>query len=142
MARTEHAMRRSLFLSSELTSLLQRLGVGLAKKPQQPEGLCIVASILNLRGIEQAYGTTMALAVRHALQERARKVCEAEGGVATVSGDHILFVFDAPIPPLQSDDANAIHATLLMEDVLSSLADQAVEVAGTRLYLSVSTSVR
>jgi EAL domain-containing protein (putative c-di-GMP-specific phosphodiesterase class I) len=111
------------------------------KKVPQPEALCIVASILNLRRIEQAYGSPTALAARHALQDRARKVCEAEGGVATVSGDHILFVFDAPLPPLQSEDASALHATLLMEDVLSSLADQPVEVAGTRLFLSISTSV-
>jgi EAL domain-containing protein (putative c-di-GMP-specific phosphodiesterase class I)/GGDEF domain-containing protein len=106
-----------------------------------PEALCIVASIANLRRIEHAYGSPTASAVRQILRERARKVCEAEGGVATLSGDHILFVFDAPLPPLESSAASDLHATLLMEDVLSSLADRPVEVAGITLFLSVSVNV-
>jgi EAL domain-containing protein (putative c-di-GMP-specific phosphodiesterase class I) len=138
-------MNHALCASRESASLLLRLGVGLgvdtmAKTPL-PEALCIVASIANLRRIEHAYGAPTALAVRRALQDRARRVCESSGGVATMSGDHILFVFDAPPRRLKSDDATALHVTLLMDDILSALADRPVQIAGAALFLAVSTSV-
>ena len=73
-------------------------------------------------------------------QGRAREICEIEGGIATQHSDHILFVFDAPLPSLNSGDAAALHTTLLMEGILSALGDWLVENAGTRLFLAVSTS--
>lgn len=113
--------------SFHLASLLSRLGVGPSADSDHPAATCIVASITNLRQIEQAHGAALALTVRHIVFERARHVCEATVGVATMSGDHILFVFDLVPRGRPWDRPDATCVTLLLQQILSALGDRSID---------------
>jgi EAL domain-containing protein (putative c-di-GMP-specific phosphodiesterase class I) len=120
--------------SFHVASLLSRLGVGSSADSGNPAATCIVASITNLRQIEQAHGVALALTVRHIVYERARRVCEAVAGVATMSGDHILFVFDVVPQGRPWHRPDATHVTLLLEQVLSALGDRSIDSEGTVVF--------
>ncbi|MGF6875750.1 EAL domain-containing protein [Paraburkholderia sp. MM5477-R1] len=56
--------------------------------------LCVVATIVNLREIEQVYGELTALAVRHVVHERARELSRSGRDTVATTGAHIVFIFD------------------------------------------------
>jgi EAL domain-containing protein (putative c-di-GMP-specific phosphodiesterase class I) len=120
--------------SSHLASLLERLGVGSSVHTGQSASTCIVASIVNLRQIEQAHGAALALTVRHVVYERARRVCEVDPGFATMCGDHILFLFDAPTQPLPLGAPVAERLAIRLEQILSALGDRSIGADGVVVF--------
>ncbi|RKT10287.1 EAL domain-containing protein [Paraburkholderia sp. RAU2J] len=66
--------------------------------PAEPAGsvgeLCVVATIVNLREIEQVYGESIALGVRHAVYERALALSRSGRATVATTGAHIVFIFD------------------------------------------------
>ncbi|WP_168787580.1 EAL domain-containing protein [Paraburkholderia aromaticivorans] len=130
-----------LSLSSHVEQLFSRLGVGSSASSDRATSLCIVASITNLRQIEQAHGSTFAAAVRHIVGERARTLCDERFGTMTTSGEHILFVFDAPS---NSQAEGLLHAPLtaiLLDCVLAELSGKAVEVGSAIAFPAISAKV-
>lgn len=105
------------------------------------ETLCIVASIANLRGIDRAWGSQPALAVRHVVLERARELCRSVPGIAVLSGDLILFVFDLPLSGLPSATPDSAQVGVLLDRMLCDLADQPIDIAGDAVFVALSVSV-
>ena len=129
------------YAPSELGALWARLGVGAPLDPELRHPLCIVASITNLRQIEQAHGSTCAVAVRHFVNERAHALCEERLGTATMSGEHILFVFDAlSKPPHEGPLHNSLTASLL-DRVLSALGGRAIAAGSGIVFPTISVKV-
>jgi EAL domain-containing protein (putative c-di-GMP-specific phosphodiesterase class I) len=129
------------YLPSELGSLWARLGVGAPVDPELRHPLCLVASITNLRQIEQAHGSTCAVAVRHFISERAHALCEERRGNATASGEHILFVFDVLSELPYTDPLyNSLTASLL-DRVLSALGDRTIPTGSGIVFPTISVKV-
>jgi len=103
--------------------------------------LCIVASITNLRSIDRAWGSQSALAVRHVVLERARELCRSVPGIAVLSGDLILFVFDLPLIGLPSAVSGSAQVGVLLDRMLCDLADQPIDIAGDVVFVALSVSV-
>jgi EAL domain-containing protein (putative c-di-GMP-specific phosphodiesterase class I) len=127
--------------SSHVEQLFSRLGVGSSAPGDRETSLCIVASITNLRQIEQAHGSTFAAAVRHIVSERARALCEERLGTTTTTGEHILFVFNAP-SNLQAEALfHAPSTAILLDRVLAELGDKAVAAGSAIAFPTISAKV-
>lgn len=124
--------------SSQLASLLARLGVGSLASGGHPAATCIVASITNLQAIERAHGAGLALTVRHVVYERALRVCEVDPGVATMCGDHILFLFDAPIESHPRGGPGAERLAIQLEQILSALGDRSIKADGAVVFAGIA----
>jgi EAL domain-containing protein (putative c-di-GMP-specific phosphodiesterase class I) len=131
-------MSERLYSSPQLTSLFSRLGV-VSPAHATSNALCIVASIANLTQIESAHGSELASTMRHVVRERARQVCAADPGVVTMSGEHILFIFDAPSP--SEGELYAPRATVLLDRILSTLGDRPIEAANGVAFPVISAIV-
>ncbi len=127
--------------SPELIALLARLGAGGSVNPDLPNSLCVVASITNLRQIQQAHGSTFCTVVRHYVGERARTLCEERLGTATMSGDHILFVFDIRPTPQNSVPPPAPLTCILLERVLGMLGARPVVAGDAIAFPTISAKV-
>ncbi|SEJ91478.1 EAL domain-containing protein [Paraburkholderia diazotrophica] len=79
---------------TELETLLKRFGAGQRAHSGSRVGLCIVATIVNLRQLERVYGSIFAMTARQVLRERARELCREYSGIVAMSGEHMLFAFD------------------------------------------------
>ena len=126
---------------SELGSLWTRLGVSAPVDAELRHPLCLVASITNLRQIEEAHGTTCALAVRHFVSERAHALCEERRGSATMSGEHILFVFDALPEPLHNEPLYNSFTANLLDQVLSGLGERGIPTGPGIVFPTISVKV-
>ncbi|SMG09032.1 EAL domain-containing protein [Paraburkholderia susongensis] len=113
----------------------------LPDRPDPAGALCIVASIENLPEIDRAWGSRSALAVRHVVLERARALCRSVPGIAVLSGDLILFVFDSPLGGLPAATSGSTQIGFLLDRILGDLADQPVEIAGDVVFVALSLSV-
>jgi EAL domain-containing protein (putative c-di-GMP-specific phosphodiesterase class I) len=133
-------MNEGLDVSPHLTSLLSRLGVAASAAPPHSDAICVVASITNLAQVERAYGSALASLMRCIVHEQARHVCETHGGIMTMSGEHILFVFDTPAT-LSGTETYAPRATVLIEYILSALADGPIEAAEGTVFAAVSATL-
>lgn len=102
--------------------------------------LCVVASITNLRQIERAYGEQLALAVRHVVLERARQFCRLRRGIAALSGDQLLFVFDAPVDGVPAADPDSAAVGLLLDRLLAELGEQPVDVASDVVFVALAAA--
>jgi len=103
--------------------------------------LCIAASLTNLREIERAWGSRPVLAVRHVVLKRARELCRSVSGIAVLSGDVILFVFDSPLDGLPPAASDLAQIGLLLDRILCDLADQPVKISGDAVFVTLSLSV-
>lgn len=112
--------------SFEVGELLSPLGVKRAQGRAGCYPLCIVASIANLRQIEQAYDTTFANVVRHLVFERVRILCEENSGTIAVTGDRMLLIFDALLSEPATEVACTPTAASLIDRVLTILDDRPV----------------
>lgn len=108
----------------ELALLLNRLGVGRYARSDWPAALCVVATVVNLVQMECAYGSMFAATARRQIRERARKLCTQYSGTMTLSGEHMMFVFDA-LPDTQDAHCGglAVRPSLLLDRILTALAD-------------------
>jgi EAL domain-containing protein (putative c-di-GMP-specific phosphodiesterase class I) len=131
-------MSKHLYSSPHLTSLLSRLGL-VSPANATSDVLCIVASIANLTQIENAHGSEFAATMRLVIHERACQICEADPGIVTMSGPHILFIFDAPPP--SEEKLYAPRATVLLERILSTLGDRPIEAVDSVVFPVISTTV-
>ena len=128
-------------LPPELGFLWARLGVGVPVDPELRLPLCLVASITNLRQIEQAHGSTCAVAVRRFVSERAQALCEERRGNARMRGEHILFVFDA-LPELPHNGSLHNSPTeRLLDRVLSALGDRSIPTSSGIMFPTISVKV-
>lgn len=110
-------MSNRLYLLPALIAPLSRLGVDSAGEPSCPDAICIVASITNFSQVESAHGSVIASSMRNVVHERARQVCQADGGILTMSGAHLLFVFDSPPGSHPWGEMHAPRATVLLERI-------------------------
>lgn len=99
--------------------------------------LCVVVSITNLREITHAYGSHLALTVRHVVLERAREFCRSSGGIAVQSGDQILLVFDSPVRGAGAELVSA-QVGRVFGRILAELGDEPVEVESEAILVALS----
>lgn len=133
-------MNNPLHPSPHLAELLSRLGAQSSSRSVPAGTFCIVASICNLPQLEHVHGAGVASRVRHAVLERARQICGFEPGIVSMSGEHMLFVFDTQ--PWEPPNAPATpRAAVLLERILSRLGGQPVEASGKSLFAVISAVV-
>ncbi|WP_186308447.1 EAL domain-containing protein [Paraburkholderia sp. BCC1885] len=134
-------MNDHLYPSPQLTELLSRLGVRSSSQSAPADALCIVASICNLTQIEHVHGATVAATLRQIVHERARQICASEPGIVSMSGEHILFVFDIQSWPELWDGLRAPRVTVLLERILSSLGERPIETPDGPILAVISAAV-
>ncbi len=134
-------MSDHLYPSPHLTALLSRLGVDSPDKSSRSDAICIVASIVNLSHVERAHGSALVSTMRNVIHERARQVCEADGGILTMSGEHLLFVFDPPTGSNPWAEMYAPRATVLLERIFSTLGDRPIETSEGAVFPVIAATV-
>ncbi|WP_233839068.1 EAL domain-containing protein [Paraburkholderia sp. ZP32-5] len=127
--------------TSGLRALFSRLDVKSTPGHAAREPLCIVASITNLRQIEQAYGATFASVVRHVVFERARVLCEERRGSCAPSGDHMLCIFNVPAPRVVQDVGCSPVAAILLDRILAVLGDRPIINGSTIAFPAVTAKI-
>ncbi|CAN7683176.1 EAL domain-containing protein [Caballeronia sp. LjRoot34] len=134
-------MSNRLYLLPALIAPLSRLGVDSAGEPSCPDAICIVASITNFSQVENAHGSVIASSMRNVVHERARQVCQADGGILTMCGAHLLFVFDSPPGSHPWGEMHAPRATVLLERIFFSLGDRPVETSEGTVFPVIAARV-
>lgn len=133
-------MNTHLYPALQMTELMSRLGVRASHSSSSSAvaALCVVASISNLAELEHAHGADVASRVRHVVYQRARQICMFEPGIVSMSGEHMLFVFDAQPEPELRGAACTPWPTILLERILSELGGRAVETSGGPVFAVIS----
>ncbi|SOE64588.1 EAL domain, c-di-GMP-specific phosphodiesterase class I (or its enzymatically inactive variant) [Burkholderia sp. YR290] len=132
--------RRLHGLKPELETLLKRFGVGQITRSGK-RVLCIVASIVNLPQIEHACGARFMLNMRQVLRERARELCREHAGTVAMSGEHMLFVFDAlPHACGARSDMDMLPAHLL-DSILTRLSERPVRFGAAVAFPLMQASI-
>jgi EAL domain-containing protein (putative c-di-GMP-specific phosphodiesterase class I) len=103
--------------------------------------LRVVASIDNLAEIESAFGPVVARAVRHIVYERARQFSEAQSCIVTMSGEHILFLFNrsASADALDVQDSSCDQS--VVEGAIVSLGGAPIRTATDAIIPVVTASI-
>jgi hypothetical protein len=131
----------SLLAATEFRSLMVRLGIVSFSRLADSLPLCVVATVTNLLQVEVAYGSSVAIAVRRAVLERARELVRFESGFAAASGDHILLLFDRPADQAARDEGDDQLQARLVAATLEVLGCAPVQADETLIYPAIAAKV-
>ncbi|PRX19609.1 EAL domain-containing protein (putative c-di-GMP-specific phosphodiesterase class I) [Paraburkholderia sp. BL18I3N2] len=102
--------------------------------------LCVVAKIVNLREIEQVYGETTALGVRHAVYERARALSRSGRATVATTGAHIVFIFDLSYLSYKGDASEQLCGPIIEHRVVKVLGAHVVPLGDAAIMPVVRAS--
>jgi len=107
---------------------------GVARANRVPADLCVVAEIDNHRQLERAYGSAIALTVRHLVRERARLLCDDVGGLTGDAGPRLLLVLDGAATKALDEAGKSI----VLERIIAALGGQGVEFTWGTIFPVIS----
>ncbi|MDH6152565.1 MULTISPECIES: EAL domain-containing protein [Paraburkholderia] len=102
--------------------------------------VCVVATIANLHEIEQVYGETTALGVRHAVYERARELSRSGRATVATTGAHIVFIFGLSYLSYKGDASKQFCGAIIEHRVVKVLGAHAVPLGDAAIMPVVRAS--
>ncbi|MEM5461116.1 EAL domain-containing protein [Paraburkholderia phytofirmans] len=112
----------------------------LAEPAESVGEFCVVATIVNLREIEQVYGETTALAVRHAVYEQARALSRSGRATVATTGAHIVFIFDLSYLSYKGNASEELCGPIIEHRIVKILGAHAVPLGDAAIMPVVRAS--
>lgn len=105
-----------------------------------PGDVYVIASIDNYFQLQSAYGSAIALTVRHLVRERARQLCDSDAQLLGGGGARLLLLFRrAGKEPAGVDRAH--RESILMEQIVLALGTHGVEFTWGTVFPVISARI-